>query len=1178
MFGYGRGNFTWNGTLKELKTRCPASCGERVRPTMTTCSSSSGLEVLLSTLQNAGDIESTLNILSVLDELLSAGTDRRIHYMISKGGSEALLAALVNTARCFSPNFTILLPLLHLLAKVGHRDHRIGVKAEEAGAVLLTLTLLKQNSGQPRRAAACLWLLQVFCSSVSTANLIGENRGLDVIYRLIPPYTTKHLNTIKAAVDAFAALLCTKANVCSAVSKGFVSGLLRLYEDWHSKDTEHVAIAIRRALLRCLHQTTHSTAGRKALVSQGGIRLLYQTTQTCLLTKCLESLVELSVQLMRKCHPKTRLPLTSDQSVYLFPLPGRLDTSPKTDVGPDESCEEESDDEDNEENQEADSKDKDYDEDLEADLNKLRCRPDPDRPKELLAQYNRLCPELTHDFQELDSEPEESFSSSSSSSSDEEALQLNGSPSHFSRRDRRTRSPYSRTDSTTSSSGAPLETQISSGEFAAQLEPCGFHSHSHVLHCSPRCRTKGRAARGDTTPDEEEEKQDYDDDEHGKEEAHHRTMVDRLLERHGACIPHHDPNLYRAAAAQTKSIPGFSILAFPDFWGHLPPEGHEAMAPRKPKVQRQKVFEDVQRLLNPDDIIDQVVFDLEDSSPECVSQRSDSLRFFSRFECGNLRKAIQLRRYEYDLILNADANCSQHTQWFYFEVSNMVADVPYRFNIINCEKTNSQFNYGMQPVLYSVREALEGRPHWVRAGAEICYFRNHFCPACDKKKPTFYTLTFTVTFKHNEDVCYLAYHYPYTYSALQSHLQALEQSVDCTKVFFRRQTLCDSLAGNPCPLLTITACPSSRGWRDLHQLRNRPCIVLTARVHPGESNASWMMKGTLQFLCSNDPAAQSLREAFIFKIIPMLNPDGVINGTHRCSLNGEDLNRQWCNPDPVLSPTIYHTKGFLYYLSSIGHTPLVFCDYHGHSRKKNVFLYGCSIKETLWQSGSAVNTVRLKEDPGYRTIPNTLDRIAPAFSFNSCNYLVEKSRSATARVVVWREMGVLRSYTMESTYNGCDQGIYKGLQMGTRELEEMGLKFCLSLLSLRRDVTALYSKKLINHIDLDHNVLDHKSHNCFEDDEPPCAEEIEYSTGDCPKPNGTELDSDVNGNTSSAEEDEEEDEEEGHTVNHGRGSNSQSSLTSRLFPHLIGKSSIETLNMKRSTCNGVSLAKEHYLS
>lgn len=67
------------------------------------------------------------------------------------------------------------------------------------------------------------------------------------------------------------------------------------------------------------------------------------------------------------------------------------------------------------------------------------------------------------------------------------------------------------------------------------------------------------------------------------------------------------------------------------------------------------------------------------------------------------------------------------------------------------------------------------------------------------------------------------------------------------------------------------------------------------------------------------------------------------------------------------------------------------------------------------------------EGPLYlpQTISKTLDRIAPAFSLNSCNYLVERSRESTARVVVWREMGVLRSYTMESTYNGCDQGVYK---------------------------------------------------------------------------------------------------------------------------------------------------------
>ncbi|XP_051239110.1 cytosolic carboxypeptidase 4 isoform X1 [Dicentrarchus labrax] len=1101
MFGYGRNNFTWNGTLKELESSYPAICKERHRQNMTASPhSSGGLEVLLSTLQNAGDVESTLNILNVLDELLSAGTDRRIHYMISKGGSEALLTALVNTGRSFTPNYTILLPLLHLLAKVGHRDRRIGMKAEEAGAVLLTLNLLKQNINHARRAAACLWVIQVLSSSVSTANLIGENQGLDVIYCLIPQYTTKHLHTIKAAIHAFAALLCTKDNVCSVVSKGYISGLVRLYEDWHSKDTQHVALSICYALLLCLHKVTHSTAGRQAFISQGGLRVLYQTTQTCMLSKALESLVKPSVQLMRKCLPKTPLPLTSDQSAYTFPLPGRPHTVPDIDVTPDESSDESDEEAEN-------NKETDYDEDLETDLNQLRIRPDPDRPKDLLPQYSRLCPELLHDFQELDlsSEPEESSPASSSSSSDEDSVLLNSFPPRTSRWDRRS-SSFSSDSSPSLSASHSNKERATEGHTpgAALLEAWDFHSHSSILSTSPRFRTMVRKAREEAPPGQRGD--EHDDVEEGGEESHHRTTIDRLLERHGACIPHHEPKLYRTAAAKTISIPGFNILAFPDFWGHLPPPGHEPMVPRKPNIQRQKVFEDVQRFLNTDDIINQVVFDLEDES---LQSPSNSLRFFSKFECGNLRKAIQVRSYEYDLILNADVNCSQHTQWFYFEVSNMVADVPYRFNVINCEKTNSQFNYGMQPVLYSVKEALEGRPHWVRSGTEVCYFRNHFCPARGRKRTTFYTLTFTITFKHNEDVCYLAYHYPYTYSALKAHLKVLQKSVDPAKVFFRQQILCSTLAGNSCPVVTITACPASRAWKDIHQLRNRPCIVLTGRVHPGESNASWVMKGTLEFLCSQDLVAQGLREAFVFKLIPMLNPDGVINGMNRCDLNSEDLNRQWSKPHPVLSPTIYHTKGFLYYLNSIGRTPQVFCDYHGHSRKKNVFLYGCSVKETLWQSGSAVDTVRLREDPGYRTIPKTLDRIAPAFSFNSCNYLVEKSRSATARVVVWREMGVLRSYTMESTFNGCDQGIYKGLQTGTRELQEMGVKFCQSLLSVTKDT--LYSRRLINHIDLDHNILDHKSHNCFEDDEPPCVEEIEYST-DCPALKGTDLDSDVNSN------------------------------------------------------------------
>ena len=68
-------------------------------------------------------------------------------------------------------------------------------------------------------------------------------------------------------------------------------------------------------------------------------------------------------------------------------------------------------------------------------------------------------------------------------------------------------------------------------------------------------------------------------------------------------------------------------------------------------------------------------------------------------------------------------------------------------------------------------------------------------------------------------------------------------------------------------------------------------MVLTSRVHPGESNSSYIMEGLIDYLLSNEQGAMSLRDRFVFKIVPMLNPDGVIVGNYRCSLSGYDLNR-----------------------------------------------------------------------------------------------------------------------------------------------------------------------------------------------------------------------------------------------------------------------------------------------
>ncbi len=50
-----------------------------------------------------------------------------------------------------------------------------------------------------------------------------------------------------------------------------------------------------------------------------------------------------------------------------------------------------------------------------------------------------------------------------------------------------------------------------------------------------------------------------------------------------------------------------------------------------------------------------------------------------------------------------------------------------------------------------------------------------------------------------------------------------------------------------------------------------------------------MMDGFLSFLCSQK--GYFLREKFIFKIVPMVNVDGVVLGNYRTSIAGRDLNR-----------------------------------------------------------------------------------------------------------------------------------------------------------------------------------------------------------------------------------------------------------------------------------------------
>uniref|UniRef100_H0V210 Cytosolic carboxypeptidase 2 n=1 Tax=Cavia porcellus TaxID=10141 RepID=H0V210_CAVPO len=400
----------------------------------------------------------------------------------------------------------------------------------------------------------------------------------------------------------------------------------------------------------------------------------------------------------------------------------------------------------------------------------------------------------------------------------------------------------------------------------------------------------------------------------------------------------------------------------------------------------------------------------------------DTLLFESRFESGNLQKAVRVDTYEYELTLRPDLYTSRHTQWFYFRVQNTRRDVPYRFTIVNLLKPRSLYAAGLRPLLYSQRDACSRGVGWRREGGDIRYYRRGGGGAGRPR----YCLTWTARFPHDRDTCFLAHGYPYTYSDLQGYLRAVARDPAQARLC-KLRALCRSLAGNPVYLLTITnPAPGPR------QAAAKRAVVLSARVHPGESGGSWVMRGFLDFILGGSPDAQLLRDLFVFKVVPMLNPDGVIVGNHRCSLAGRDLNRHYRTLLKDAFPCVWYTRNMIQRLLEEREV-LLYCDFHGHSRKNNVFLYGCSSSDhKRW----------LHE----RVFPLMLSKNAPdTFSFQSCNFKVQKSREGTGRVVMWR-MGIRNSYTLESTFGGSTLGSKRDTHLTTEDLKALGRHICDTLL------------------------------------------------------------------------------------------------------------------------------------
>ena len=467
----------------------------------------------------------------------------------------------------------------------------------------------------------------------------------------------------------------------------------------------------------------------------------------------------------------------------------------------------------------------------------------------------------------------------------------------------------------------------------------------------------------------------------------------------------------------------------------------------------------------------------------CGQPFEHSLSFDSEFESGNLLRAVQKGDAAYDLFLRSDLHTGGHTQWFYFAVSNthpaalvrlaeqgvQVPPVRARFNLVNFTKPDSLFNLGMRPVVYSCLDAAAKGTGWLRAGSDISYNANSYARSntAGEGVNCYYTLSFTVEFHNPKDTVLVAYSYPYSFADYRAHISRILTRPGASDII-RQTRLCQTLGGEDCDLLVITnfkekekerigpvtlaqmevyrggnEAPAALTGRDRREAAARaaaqrplkPALFVSCRVHPGETPASWMMKGMLDFLSSDCAQAVLLRNVFVIYIVPMLNPDGVIYGNNRCSLSGVDLNRQWKIPMKGAHPTIYHLKTFMAAQRRVREVPL-YIDLHGHSRKYNVFMYGCDDKK--------------RPKPQVRAFPRffSMHHVGRKYvCYQDCSFHVKKGRESTARVVVARELNIPCSFTLEATFCGSNYGPLKHCHMNIGHMQEVGAALCDAILN-----------------------------------------------------------------------------------------------------------------------------------
>lgn len=272
------------------------------------------------------------------------------------------------------------------------------------------------------------------------------------------------------------------------------------------------------------------------------------------------------------------------------------------------------------------------------------------------------------------------------------------------------------------------------------------------------------------------------------------------------------------------------------------------------------------------------------------------MRISSNFDGGNIHVIDAHSPENIQLSINKDHQ-SEFYQWFYFKLDS-TPFITHTLSINNLK--TSAYPDGWEN--YQAVASYD-RQEWFRVDSEF--------------DGEVLTIQHTPEFEHT----YYAYFAPYSYERHCDLLANAQMSFDC-KVCFIGETL----DGRDMSVLEI-------GRDEPHKKH----IWITARQHPGETMAEWLIEGLLErLLDEDDGVARRLLDHAVFHVVPNMNPDGAFRGHLRTNALGVNLNREWAAPSLDKSPEVYLV------MQEMQKTGVdMYLDVHGDEALPYNFVAGC---------------------------------------------------------------------------------------------------------------------------------------------------------------------------------------------------------------------------------------------